>query len=127
MDTACAKHCDREPEAMKIFVSIQVGLGAAALAGSALAADKGEAVFNEVCAACHGEKGAGIAGLAPPLKGSAFVLSTDAVALAAFIQKGRAGSEKKFPNLPSPMPPYGGGKEKATAVAEFIKGALQKD
>jgi mono/diheme cytochrome c family protein len=110
---------------MKV-ASIIVGLSAVALAGPALAASKGEAVFAEVCSACHGEKGAGIPGLAPPLKGSAFVASTDVAALTAFLQKGRAGAEKKFPNFPSPMPPYSGGKDKATAVAEYIKGDLQK-
>jgi mono/diheme cytochrome c family protein len=111
---------------MKSVATILVGLGAAALAGSAGAASKGEAIFNEVCAACHGEKGVGIPGLAPPLKGSAFVASTDAAALAAFVQKGRAGAEKKFPSYPSPMPPYGGGQDKAVAVVEYVKGDLQK-
>lgn len=111
---------------MKIVAWIVVGLGAASLAGSAVAASKGEAIFNEVCAACHGEKGVGIAGLAPPLKGSEFVMSTDAAALAAFIQKGRAGSEKHFPKYPSPMPPYGGGEAKSAAVVEYVKGDLQK-
>lgn len=96
------------------------------LSGTALAATKGEAVFNEVCAACHGEKGVGIPGLAPPLKGSKFVTSTDAAALTAFIQKGRAGAEKKFPNFPSPMPPYNGGQDKSAAVVEYVKGDLQK-
>lgn len=111
---------------MKSVAAIIVGLGAAGLVGSAVAASKGEGVFNEVCSACHGEKGVGIPGLAPPLKGSAFVASTDAAALAAFIQKGRAGAEKKFPNFPSPMPPYTGGQSKAAAVAEYVKGDLQK-
>jgi mono/diheme cytochrome c family protein len=102
------------------------GLVAVAASGICNAAPKGEAIFNEVCSACHGEGGVGIPGLAPPLKGSAFVQSTDAAALAAFIQHGRAGSEKKFPNYPSAMPPYAGGKDKAAAVAEYVKGEIQK-
>ncbi len=105
-----------------ILSALSLGLGATA----ALAASKGENLFNDVCAACHGEKGVGIPGLAPPLKGSAFVASTDAAALTTFIQKGRAGAEKKFPNFPSPMPPYAGGQDKATAVVEYLKGDLQK-
>lgn len=111
---------------MKRVASMLVGLAAAVVAGSTSAASKGEGVFMEVCAACHGEKGAGIPGLAPPLKGSAFVASTDAAALATFIQKGRTGKDKKFPNFPSDMPPYAGGKDKAGAVAEYVKGDLQK-
>jgi len=111
---------------MKRFASIIVGVAGVAFAGSALAASKGEGIFNEICAACHGEKGVGIPGLAPPLKGSAFVNSTDAAALAAFIQKGRAGKEKKFPNFPADMPPYAGGQDKAAAVVEYVKGDLQK-
>lgn len=111
---------------MKRVVSIFIGLGVVALAGPASAASRGEGIFNEVCAACHGEKGAGIPGLAPPLKGSAFVASTDAAALTAFVQKGRVGKDKKFPNFPSDMPPYGGGKDKAAAVVEYLKGDMQK-
>lgn len=111
---------------MKSLVTMIGGLAVIALAGPAAAASKGEAVFEEVCSACHGEKGAGIPGLAPPLKGSAYVASTDAAALAAMIQKGRAGAEKKFPSFASPMPPYAGGKDKAAAVAEYVKGELQK-
>ena len=111
---------------MKRFASIIVSVAGVTLAGSALAASKGEGIFNEICAACHGEKGVGIPGLAPPLKGSAFVNSTDAAALAAFIQKGRAGKEKKFPNFPADMPPYAGGQDKAAAVVDYVKGDLQK-
>lgn len=99
-------------------------LGAAS--SVALAASQGANVFEDVCSACHGDKGQGIPGLAPPLKGSAYVKSTDAKALAAMIQKGRAGADKKFPNFPSPMPPYGGGTTRAEAVANYIKVDLQK-
>jgi mono/diheme cytochrome c family protein len=111
---------------MKRVATVFVGVVGTVFAGTALAQSKGEGVFMEVCAACHGEKGAGIPGLAPALKGSAFVTSTDAAALAAFIQKGRTGKDKKFPNFPSDMPPYAGGKDKASAVAEYVKGDLQK-
>ncbi len=96
------------------------------LSTSAFAASQGAGVFEEVCSACHGDKGQGIPGLAPPLKGSEFVKSQDVGALAAFIQKGRAGSEKHFKQFPSDMPPYGGGGAKAQAVAEYVKGDLQK-
>jgi len=111
---------------MKSVVAILVAVVSTTSAGSALAASKGEAVFNEGCSACHGEKGVGIPGLAPPLKGSAFVASTEAAALAAFVQKGRAGKDKKFPNFPIDMPPYAGGQDKAAAVVEYVKGDLQK-
>ncbi|HZP85384.1 MAG TPA: cytochrome c [Burkholderiales bacterium] len=99
---------------------------AALLSTGALAASQGASVFEEVCAACHGEKGQGIPGLAPPLKGSEFVKKTDNKALADFIQHGRAGKEKHFPQFPSDMPPYSGGAAKAQAVADYVKGDLQK-
>lgn len=41
-------------------------LGAAAARADSL----GEAVFKSTCMACHGERGTGIPGLAPPLAGS---------------------------------------------------------
>ena len=110
-----------------------IAAAALAVAGLALAASgalaqnaQGKSEFETVCAACHGEKGQGIPGLAPPLKGSQFVQSQDVNGLAAFIQKGRSGSEKKFPNFPSPMPPYGGGQAKAQAVAQYVKSDIQK-
>jgi mono/diheme cytochrome c family protein len=111
---------------MKRVASTLVALAVVAVAGPALAGSKGKDLFDETCAACHGEKGTGIPGLAPPLKGSQFVNSTDAAALATFIQKGRSGSEKHFPNLPSPMPPYGGGQSKSEAIVQYVKGDLQK-
>ena len=88
--------------------------------------DHGEKVFMQVCSVCHGVKGQGTPGLAPPLRGSSFVQSTEVQALADFIQKGRSGSEKKFPELPSPMPPYNGGSEKALHVAIYVKTRLQE-
>ncbi|NUO87310.1 MAG: cytochrome c [Cupriavidus sp.] len=42
----------------------------AALAAGAHAGSPGEAVYQSACMACHGERGAGIPGLAPPLAGS---------------------------------------------------------
>jgi mono/diheme cytochrome c family protein len=106
----------------RLLLAISMGL----LSTGVLAASQGAGVFEEVCAACHGEKGQGIPGLAPPLKGSEFVTKTDAKALADFIQKGRTGKDKKFPQFPSDMPPYGQGAAKAQAVADYVKGDLQK-
>jgi len=105
---------------------LMVGVCAALLSTGAFAASQGASVFEEVCAACHGDKGQGIPGLAPPLKGSEFVKTTDNKALADFIQKGRAGSAKHFKQFPSDMPPYSGGPAKAQAVADYVKGDLQK-
>jgi mono/diheme cytochrome c family protein len=106
----------------QLLVAVTVGL----LSSPALAASPGAGVFEEVCSACHGEKGQGIPGLAPSLKGSEFVKSTDNKALAEFVQHGRSGKEKKFPQFPSDMPPYSGGAAKAQAVADYVKGDLQK-
>ena len=59
-------------------------IAAVASAPSAIAwAASGSEIFADVCAACHGAAGEGKASLAPPLKGSAFVKSSSADAIAA--------------------------------------------
>jgi mono/diheme cytochrome c family protein len=109
---------------MKRYAVVLLALAAASTGAYAQHPGKGQ--FDEVCGACHGANGAGIPGLAPSLKGNQFVQSQDVKALAAFIQKGRSGSEKKYKEFPSPMPPYGGGQAKAEAIAAYVKGDLQK-
>jgi mono/diheme cytochrome c family protein len=111
---------------MKRLLLSSLAMAVVTSAGYVSAAAPGADVFEEVCSACHGDKGQGIPGLAPPLKGSEFVKSSDVAALTAFVQKGRAGAEKKFPNYPSAMPPYTGGQAKAQAVSQYVKTEIQK-
>ena len=107
-------------------LTVAVGLLAATALPALAQSHPGKGQFDEVCAACHGEQGQGIPGLAPPLKGNAYVKQTDTKALAAFLQKGRQGAEKKYKEYPSPMPPYGGGASRAEQVADYVKTTLQK-
>ena len=84
------------------------------------------AFFEETCGACHGTKGEGTPGLAPPLKGSPFVMQASLAEIAAVVTKGRAGDQKKFPNLPSPMPPNSLSENRLNGVVAYVKNELQK-
>ena len=110
---------------MKVL-TIAVGLLAATALPAFAQNHPGKGQFEEVCGACHGANGQGIPGLAPPLKGNQFVQQNDVKALAAFLQRGRQGAEKKYKEYPSPMPPYGGGAQRAEAIADYVKTVVQK-
>ena len=85
---------------------LRLAIAGALVAGTAQAADpKIVTFFNETCGTCHGEKGEGMKGLAPPLKGNKFVTDGSAADIGHVITKGRQGAEKKYADLPSPMPP----------------------
>ena len=95
--------------------------------GTAFAADaKIVAFFEETCGACHGAKGEGTPGLAPPLKGSKFVTESSPADIAAVISKGRTGDQKKFPNLPSPMPPHSMSDNRLQGVIAYVRDEIQK-
>lgn len=100
---------------------------ACGLIGAAQAADpKVVAYFEETCGACHGPKGLGMPGLAPPLKGSPFVLQASPADIEAVITKGRAGDQKKFPTLPSPMPPHSMSQTRLKGVVAYVREELQQ-
>ena len=82
--------------------------------------------FKETCGVCHGEKGEGMKGLAPPLKGSEFVKTASAADLGNTITKGRAGDQKKFKDLASPMPPAQMSDSRLAGIIDYLKGDLQK-
>ncbi len=82
-------------------VLIVVGV---ALPAAVLAVD-GAAVYKQTCAACHGEKGEGKPGLAPALKGNKFLMKSNEAVLTNLIKKGRMGPQKKYKDIPPPMPP----------------------
>ena len=82
--------------------------------------------FNETCGICHGEKGEGMKGLAPPLKGNTFVTQGSEADLANVITKGRQGAEKKYKDMPSPMPPNSMSDSRLKGLIAYLKGDLQK-
>ena len=91
----------------------------AVLADAALFESKG-------CVSCHGEKGQGIPGLAPPLKGSAFVTSAAPAEIKQTITKGRLGPNRRHLNIPGGMPGVPMPDEEAESLAKYLKGDLQK-
>lgn len=88
--------------------------------------DRVLAYFEETCGACHGTKGQGTPGLAPPLKGSSFVMQADPAEISAVITKGRAGEQKKFPSLASPMPAHSMSDGRLKAIVAYLRDELQK-
>jgi len=104
-----------------------IALAAAALFAGPLAhAADGKALYEDNCVICHGPEGGGNVGLAPALKGNKFVLESDAKAIGELIVKGRMGADKRYKEFAAPMPPLPMPAEDTAAIAEFIKGPLQK-
>lgn len=95
--------------------------------GMAQAADaKVVTYFKETCGACHGEKGEGTPGLAPALKGNKFITAGSETDIAHTITKGRAGADKKYKDLASPMPPASMSDGRLKALIAYMKDELQK-
>ena len=100
---------------------------AALAAGPAFAADpKIVTYFQETCGVCHGEKGEGMKGLAPALKGNDFVAKGSDADIAATITKGRAGDQKKYKDLASPMPAQSMSDARLSGLIAYLKNELQK-
>jgi mono/diheme cytochrome c family protein len=78
-------------------------LGAAAVQAHAAEA-KTVKFFKETCGICHGENAEGTPGLAPALKGNAWVKGASEADLATTITKGREGAAKRHKDIPGPMP-----------------------
>jgi mono/diheme cytochrome c family protein len=99
---------------------------AAGIGGDALAADpKIVAFFEETCGACHGEKGQGTPGLAPPLKGSKFVIESAPADIAAVITNGRKKEQKHFPELLKAMPAHSLSETRLQGVVSYVQGEIQ--
>jgi cbb3-type cytochrome c oxidase subunit III len=109
-----------------VTLCLNIVFAAALLAaGSSYAAD-GKATFEGTCAACHGSKGQGTPGLAPALKGDAFVIKGSIAAIEDTIQNGRSGAKRKYKNLPGDMPAWHLPEADLKAVVAYIRGDLQK-
>lgn len=107
--------------------AIDVGLVVAAVvAGDA---DEGRKVFSTTCITCHGPTGDGLPSLAPSLRGSPFIVSSDDAAIAGVIRLGRAVTD---PNNKTKkvMPARGGnpflGDDKIAHLVAFVK-AIQSE
>ena len=102
-------------------------LAGAMASGVAQAADeKIVNYFKETCGTCHGEGGEGMKGLAPALKGNDFVKNGSAADIGATITKGRTGDQKKYKDLPSPMPANSMSEGRLQGLVGYLKTDLQK-
>jgi len=110
---------------MRNIISLVAVVAALAFTGSALAAD-GAAIFKAKCAACHGQKGEGMKGMAPAQKGNKFLTEGKAEDIKKVILEGRAGAAKKYKEYPIDMPKSGLSDADADAVVQFMQGDLQK-
>lgn len=113
---------------MKTRVSIAIALltAATALASGAASAADGKSIFASTCASCHGTKGQGTPGLAPALKGNAFVTGGKLEDLQNTIQNGRSGDQKKYKDIPMAMPGWHLSADDLKAVVGYLRGDLQK-
>ena len=77
--------------------------------------------FKETCGVCHGENGEGTPGLAPPLKGHAWVKGASDGDLSATITKGREGAAKRHKDIPGPMPANSMSENRLKNVIAYLK------
>ncbi|MBI5874340.1 MAG: cytochrome c [Deltaproteobacteria bacterium] len=95
-----------------------------AFAGTVFA--DGAAIYKAKCAACHGQKGEGMKGMAPAQKGNEFITKGKADDIKKVIVDGRAGAAKKFKEFAIDMPKSGLSDADATELVKFLQGDLQK-
>jgi mono/diheme cytochrome c family protein len=121
-----------KPKLMKPLFCVIAVLGSGALLSSSVyAADDdsaGSKIFHsQDCTGCHGPKGEGIPGLAPPLKGSQFVMTASEQDITDTIKHGRSGSDKHFKDLSQPMPPHPSlTDQQLKDLVQYLKDGLQK-
>src|SRR5689334_22597169 len=105
----------------KILIATAASLAVLA-AGGANAADANTAkFFKETCGVCHGENGEGQPGLAPALKGNAWVKGASDGDLATTITKGREGAAKRHKDIPGPMPANSMSDNRLKNVIAYLK------
>ena len=88
----------------KVILAAVCGMLAAAAVEANAAEAKTVKFFKETCGICHGENAEGTPGLAPALKGNAWVKGASDADLAGTITKGRDGAAKRHKDIPGPMP-----------------------
>lgn len=82
------------------------GNAAAQSSNAAPSAEKGKAVYEQSCLACHQADGSGVPGLAPPLIEGTFV-NGDKTKLIQIVLNGMEGVEIKGETYANPMPAFG--------------------
>jgi nitrite reductase (NO-forming) len=80
---------------------------AAPSAPSPEAAGRGQQLYSSYCAACHQAHGEGVAGVVPPLKGSAVVNRGDASKHIDIVLAGLQGTRVSGVTYSNPMPAFG--------------------
>ena len=112
---------------MRIQIRVLAVAATLALPGLACAQDaKIVTFYKETCGICHGEAGEGMKGLAPALKGNAWVKGASDGDLANVITKGRMGDAKRHKDIPGPMPANSMSDSRLKGVIGYLKGDLQK-
>ena len=77
--------------------------------------------FKETCGACHGENAEGTPGLAPALKGNAWVKGASDADIQATVTKGREGAAKRHKDIPGPMPANSMSENRLKNVTAYLK------
>jgi mono/diheme cytochrome c family protein len=101
-------------------------LGLSLLGKTVLAMAGGAATYQEKCAVCHADKGQGVQGLAPPLKGNKFVAESSAAELKSQILKGRTGKDRRYRDIPGGMPGVFMPEPELEALVKHVRGDLQR-
>jgi len=105
----------------KTIIATASSLLALAAAGAYAADANTVKFFKETCGVCHGETAEGTPGLAPALKGNAWVKGASDGDLATTITKGRDGAAKRHKDIPGPMPPNSMSENRLKNVIAYLK------
>ncbi len=93
-------------------------------------AEEGRKIFSTTCITCHGPTGGGMPNLAPSLRGSPFIASADAGAIADVIRLGRAPTDPTN-KTKKVMPARGGnpflGDDKIAHLVAFVQAIQNED
>src|SRR3972149_212012 len=82
-------------------------------------AKEGKDLYAEHCVKCHGAKGQGMKGVAPPHKGNEFITKSSKDDVKAVVREGRAGAAKKYKKFPLDMPKLGLSEDDIEAIVTF--------
>jgi mono/diheme cytochrome c family protein len=101
------------------------GLGAPGSPPSDSAASSGQALYLTYCSACHQANGEGMAGVFPPLRGSAVVNKADARKHIDIVLGGLQGARASGVTYTNPMPAFGAtlSDEEIAAIIDYERGA----
>ena len=86
---------------------------------------RGEKIYAQQCAWCHGERGEGVAGSFPPLAGNRAVNLANPANLVQVVRRGGYAPATEGNPRPYGMPPFGHvlGDEDIAAVLTYVRGS----